>query len=419
MGRRSAFRKHEADTAVTCVDSGRQRALPVDSAAAGVRAPTLEQKVEFLSRSTAYELAATGVSRRETHMSWVFLAGDRVYKLKKPVRFPYLDFSNLRRREGACRAELRLNRRLAPDVYLDVMPLTATPHGLAIGGDGPIMDWLVVMRRLDEAQTLERAILERRIEPWQLDRLIAALVQFYRRAERVFLSPAVHLRDWRQSLSDNLRVLLDPRLGLPAGLVRRVAGVQRRFFSQQGKALAARVRDRSIVDGHGDLRPEHIWLGDPVRIIDCIEFNPRLRAVDPFDEIAFLSLECERLGAAWAGQYIRRGVIRGLPNGIGEELFLFYRCNRAMLRARLAIAHLMEPNPRTPEKWPPLANTYLAIAAADAIRLERSFKIRGDRPGPSLRRAAESPRREVAPPVGYRPYRARAHLPAGKRAPRR
>jgi aminoglycoside phosphotransferase family enzyme len=395
------------------LDSGRQRALPADSAASGVCAPTLEQKVEFLSRSTAYERAATGVARRETHMSWVFLAGDRVYKLKKPVRFPYLDFSNLRRREDACRAELRLNRRLAPDVYLDVMPLTATPRGLAIGGDGSIMDWLVVMRRLDEAQTLEHAILEHRVEPWQLDRLIAALVQFYRRAERVFLSPAVHLRDWHQSLSDNLR------LGLPAGLVRRVAGVQRRFFSQQGKALAARVRSRSIVDGHGDLRPEHIWLGDPVRIIDCLEFNPRLRAVDPFDEIAFLSLECDRLGAARAGKYIRRGVRRGLPDGISEQLFLFYRCNRAMLRARLAIAHLMEPNPRTPEKWPHLAHIYLAIAAADAVRLERSFRIRGGRPRPSPRRAAGSPRREVARPAGCRPYRAEAHFPVGRRAPRR
>jgi len=416
MGHTSAFRKPEAD-APAYVDTSREDAVRGDLLTAGIRAPTLEQKVEFLSRSSAYAQPVTGVIRRETHMSCVFLAGDRVYKLKKPVRFAYLDFSNLGRREGACRAELRLNRRLAPDVYLDVMPLTATPSGLAMGGDGPIMDWLVVMRRLDEAQTLEHAILEHRVEPWQLDRLIAALIQFYRRAERVFLSPAVHLRDWHQSLSDNLRVLLDPGLGLPSGLVRRVATVQRRFLSRQRKALAARLC--SIVDGHGDLRPEHIWLGDPVRIIDCLEFNPRLRAVDPFDEIAFLSLECDRLGAAWTGKYIRRGVSRGLPDGVSDELFLFYRCNRAMLRARLAIAHLMEPKPRTPEKWPHLARSYLAIAAADAIRLERSFKTREGRPRPSPHRAAGSPRREVARPVGYRPYRARAHLSAGRRAPHR
>jgi aminoglycoside phosphotransferase family enzyme len=122
------------------------------------------------------------------------------------------------------------------------------------------------------------------------------------------------------------------------------------------------------------LRPEHIWLEDPVKILDCLEFNPRLRAVDPFDEIAFLSLECERLGAAWAGEHIRRRITPGLRDGSCEQLFLFYRCHRAMLRARLAIAHLLEPAPRTPEKWPRLARGYLQIAAADAIRLERSFK---------------------------------------------
>ena len=120
-----------------------------------------------------------------------------------------------------------------------------------------------------------------------------------------------------------------------------------------------------------------------MRIIDCLEFNPRLRAVDPFDEIAFLSLECDRLGAGWAGKYIARRVMRGLRDGLSEELFLFYRCHRAMLRARLAIAHLLEPNPRTPDKWPRLARAYLRIAAADAIRLERSLKRRANRPAQS------------------------------------
>ena len=191
--------------------------------------------------SSTYSHPVTGVMRRETHMSWVFLAGDRVYKLKKPVRFPYLDFSTLGRREAACRAELSLNRRLASDVYLDVMPLTATPRGLSIGGNATIVDWLVVMRRLDEGQTLEHAILEERLEPWQLDRLIATLVQFYRRAGRVFVSPAVHLRDWRQSLSYNRRVLLDPASVCLRGLSGASISVQHRFLSHRARMLARRV----------------------------------------------------------------------------------------------------------------------------------------------------------------------------------
>ena len=350
--------------------------------------PTLAQKVDFLRHNSAYAHAVTDVIARETHMSWVFLAGDRVYKLKKPVHFPYLDFSTLKRREAACRAELNLNRRLAPDVYLEMLPLTATPRGLSIGGNTAIVDWLVVMRRLDEDQTLEHAVLENRLQRWQLDRLIATLIQFYRRAQRAFLSPAVHLRDWRNSLLENRRVLLDARLGLPSGLIRRVDSVQHRFLFHRQNALEQRICKRSIVDGHGDLRPEHIWLGDPVRIIDCLEFNPRLRTVDPFDEIAFLSVECDRLGAGWASKYITRRIMRGLRDGLCEELLLFYRCHRAMLRARLAIAHLLEPNPRTPDKWPRLARAYLKIAGADATRLERCLRIREGRRARAVRRGA-------------------------------
>jgi aminoglycoside phosphotransferase family enzyme len=340
---------------------------------------TLTEKVDFLSRPEAYEQSGAEILPRETHMSWVFLVGDRVYKLKKAVRFPYLDFSTLAKREAACRAELNLNRRLAQDIYLDVRPLALTARGLSIGGDGAVVDWLVVMQRLDERHMLDHLIAEHRVEAWQLDELVAKLVQFYRRAVPVYLAPAIHLADWRRSLAYNRRVLLDPRLGMPAGLVQWIDKVQQGFLVRRKDALAARVRGRHIVDGHGDLRPEHIWLGRPVKIIDCIEFNPRLRAVDPYDEIAFLCLECELLGAPWVGNYIKRRMTQTLRDGPTEELFAFYRCHRAALRARLAIAHLLEPHPRTPERWPRLARAYLALAAADAARLERLLKKRGDR----------------------------------------
>jgi len=307
-------------------------------------------------------------------MSEVFLAGDKVYKLKKPVRFPYLDYSTLAKREAACRAELMLNRRLAPDVYVAVMPLTHSARGLQIGGDGDVVDWLVVMRRLDESKTLEHAILTGAVEPAQLDHVVATLVDFYRRARSVFVLRETLLHNWHDSLAYNKRVLLDPRLGLPAGLVRRIDRAQRRFLSRRTRLIADRVRKRAIVNGHGDLRPEHIWLGNPVIIIDCLEFNAGLRAVDPFDEIANLCVECERLGGASASEHIRRRAIHALRDHLSEQLFTFYRCHRATLRARLTIAHLLEPNPRTPEKWPRRAREYLAIAAADAVRLERLLR---------------------------------------------
>jgi aminoglycoside phosphotransferase family enzyme len=348
--------------------------LPIDNAG-----PTLDAKVRFLSRPDTYRPVPAAVTRRETHMSWVFLAGDRVYKLKKPVRFPYLDFSTLARREAACRAELRLNRALAPDIYLDVLPLVDSGRGLAIGGNGSPVDWLVCMRRLDERNMLEHLIGERRVGNRQIERLVAALARFYRSATPVFLPAPVHVADFRRSLDFNRRVLLDPRFAIPAGLVRRIDRAQRRFLERRGDLIAARIRHRRIVEGHGDLRPEHIWLDDKVRVIDCLEFNQRLRTVDPFDEIAFLSLECERLGAGWVGATIERGMKRLLRDGPLEELFTFYRCHRATLRARLAIAHLLEARPRTPEKWPRLAATYLTLAEKSARRLEILLRTPGDR----------------------------------------
>jgi aminoglycoside phosphotransferase family enzyme len=168
-----------------------------------------------------------------------------------------------------------------------------------------------------------------------------------------------------------MRVLRDRRLGLPAGLVTAINRTQRRFLAQRSALIAGRLRARHIVDGHGDLRPEHIWLGPPVRIIDGLEFNPGLRAVDPFDEIAFLCLECERLGCAWAAEHIRRRACHLLPDAPPDALFTFYRCYRASMRARLAAAHLLEAAPRTPAKWRRQAHAYLRLAAADARRLER------------------------------------------------
>jgi aminoglycoside phosphotransferase family enzyme len=330
--------------------------------ASGSPAVSLAAKVAFLQTPGAHGAGAGPIACQETHMSWLFLTQDEVYKLKKPVRFSYLDFSSPERRHAACNAELALNRRLAGDVYKRVVPLTRLGNVMAIDGPGDIIDWLVVMRRLDEDRTLEHLLLAGRLSPRQLNPLIAVLATFYRRAARVPVTPAVHIERWRQSLKANRPILLDPRLDLPAALVRQIDHRQRQFLEQRSELLAERTRRRLIVDGHGDLRPEHIWLGSGVRIIDCLEFNAELRAVDPLDELAFLFLECGRLDAAHHGGYIVRRLANALPGGFSPELFTFYCSYRATLRARLAIAHLLEERPRSPQKWRPLALGYLRAA---------------------------------------------------------
>jgi aminoglycoside phosphotransferase family enzyme len=312
-------------------------------------------------------------------MSFVFMAGDHVYKLKKPVHFSYLDFSTLEQRAGACRAEFSLNRRLAPNVYIGVVPLTGGgPLGFAIDGQGPILDWLVVMRRLDENANLEAALLDGRLTSAQVDRIAATLKTFYRQARRIYLLPETCLAEWWNALAYDKRVLLDLRFDLPRGRVRRIGGAQRNFLLQRAELLIERIRERRLVDAHGDLRPEHIFLGESPIVIDCLEFSPRLRTLDPLDEIAFLDLECERLGAKWVGGRIKRRLAYELDDDPASGLFLFYRSRRAMLRARLAIAHLLDAKPRTPEQWPRRARDYLRLAAADAARLERLLRTQGD-----------------------------------------
>lgn len=328
----------------------------------------------FLSKISAYPKLDDTVAVRETHMSWVFLTGDRVYKLKKPLRSRFLNFSTCKRREMACRAEVLLNRRLARQTYIGAVPLTVSENKLAIDGNGTVVDWLVVMHRLDERLMLEEKILDRRLDARDLDCLAAVLANFYRNATPSSLSPDQEMSQWKRGLALNRQVLLTANLNLPAGLIRRIDRTQQDFLTTHENLFVKRSRARLIVDAHGDLRPEHIWLGQPLQIIDCLEFNAHLRRLDVLSEIAFLDLECERLGAGWAGGRIRKQIFKRLPKLGDEVLFHFYRSYHAMVRARLAIAHLLELHPRKPAKWRPLALRYLQFACEDVRKFQKTSK---------------------------------------------
>jgi aminoglycoside phosphotransferase family enzyme len=334
----------------------------------------LAAKVAFLSAPGALPGWRAAATRHETHMSWIFFAGEAVYKLKKPVRLPYLDFSTLAQRKAACEAEFRLNQRLAPGVYRAVVPLVRMVRGMRLGGAGEVVDWLVEMRRLDQRLTLEARLQNGGVARAEVDALAVRLAEFYVRAPRPHRSIAQQLASWRVSLALNRRVLLDPTLGMPGGAVRHVLAVQARFLRRRGDLIAARVRARQLVDAHGDLRPEHIWMGPPILIIDRLEFSAELRCIDWLDELSFLEIETQRLGAGEVGARIRRRICARLRDRPPEPLRLFYTSMRAMLRARLAMAHLMEPNPRTPEKWPRQALEYLAIATRHTEQLQRLLR---------------------------------------------
>ena len=221
-------------------------------------------------------------------MSYVFLAGERVYKLKKPVRFAFLDFSTISAREADCREELRLNRRLAPGVYLDVVPLTLAPSGeLAMRGEGEIVDWLVEMRRLPAALMLDRLIAEGGLEARTgSTRSRADARRTFTRAPRARRStPARLCRAFLPRACGERRVLARDAAGLRSTQFwPRASGRcshRARSIVSTRSCAASRRRSSSacaqgrVVDGHGDLRPEHICFCEPIAIFDCLEFNRR------------------------------------------------------------------------------------------------------------------------------------------------
>ncbi len=326
-------------------------------------ADQLQAKVDFLASPAAYSEHPAHVELRETHMSWVFLTDGTAYKLKKPVVYPYLDFSTLAAREARCRDEVRLNRRLAPDVYLGVARLTREADGrLAIDGEGTTIDWLVRMRRLPEERTLERLIARGELAAAHVAQIGAALGAFYRRLAPADVDARRYVELLRAQHDANAGLLLRPDFALDGARVERTLEAVGRFFDADRALLEARASGGHVVEGHGDLRPEHVFLLEQPVIIDCLEFNRALRLLDPFDEIGFLGLECERLGAPWVGERLRRDLEARLGDRIDDRLHHFYVALRACLRARLALAHLTEPEPREPHKWPQRAREYLALA---------------------------------------------------------
>lgn len=293
-------------------------------------------------------------------MSYVFLAGARAYKLKKPVRYPFLDFSTIEARAQDCRAEVRLNRRLAPDVYLGVLPLTADDGRLALGGRGEAVDWLVEMRRLPQEHMLDDLIARDAVTDAQLDGLCDTLGQFYRGAGRSTITAADYVARFTGEMRLNREILAQAERPLQARAKPLLDQLDARLQASRA-SLEARALDGCVVDGHGDLRPEHVCLNAPIVIFDCLEFNDALRQVDPFDEIALLGVECAQLGAPHLLGRLTRGLAARLDRPAPMALVVLYGAWRAALRARLSFAHLLEPAPRTPQKWTPLAQRYLSI----------------------------------------------------------
>jgi aminoglycoside phosphotransferase family enzyme len=327
-------------------------------------------KVAHLRRPESYSPHPANVEVVETHMSWVFLTDLHAWKLKKPVRREFLDFSTLEARKANCEAEIRLNRRLAPDVYLAVVPLAVEADGtLALGGTGRAVDWLVQMSRLPRDRMLDVAIARGAVAEPDVARIASVLASFYRSATPIPMSAEALRTRLASDTRASARVLSDPAHGLPAPSVAAISDALLRFVDAHVDLLAARVAAGRIVEGHGDLRPEHICLLERPVVIDCIEFNRDFRQLDVADELAFLALECERLGAAAIGVRLFEACCAALDDRVPAELFHFYAACRALLRGKLAAWHVADVPAEMHGEWNARARRYLDLAARHVDRL--------------------------------------------------
>jgi aminoglycoside phosphotransferase family enzyme len=295
----------------------------------------------------------------ETHFAWVFLAGDRAWKLRKPVRRDPMDYGTLEARRRGSEAEVQLNRRLAPRVYLGIRPLTRTADGrFAIGGDGAVVDWLVEMRRLDRHRMLDEMLASGRTTAHGLQLLVGMLTDFYRHEPPAVSDGKALAARLHAQVEANHRVIATLE-GAGAMMLR---DAQQVFIDTHGDWLEARASGGCIVEAHGDLRPEHILLDEPPAVIDCLEFDRNLRILDRAEELEFFAMECSRLGHAATGERIARECLARLADDAPSQLRHFYRSHRAATRAKLYVWRATEPDGGVPGQWLETARVYLRLA---------------------------------------------------------
>lgn len=321
---------------------------------------SLAEKVDFLKEKDHYPHPVEEVKAVKTHMSWVFLTDQFVYKLKIPFRYDHLKLITRKARHKNCLEEVRLNKRLAKDIYLGVIPLSLKRDGNLVLGEGvEYVDWLVKMKRLPEKNMLEYRIKAgTKISAAQLQPAVKLLTNFYLDAKPAKLSPKKHQQKMKSTLGMLRKELLSFDYDLDADRIERAYKNQIKFIDEHADLFKQRIEEGRIIEGHGDLKPDHICL-DPPAVIDCLEFSKKLRTLDVLDDLGFLALECDRLGAHWIGEYFIRHYAKQTGDMFAPELIHFYKSYQAIVRALLSVRHLREEEYQGDPKWKKRAEDYL------------------------------------------------------------
>jgi aminoglycoside phosphotransferase family enzyme len=375
--------------------------MPVDQCNAA-RQEDQREVIDFLTRRSAHG-GAGPVERFETHGNLIFAAGADAWKIKRAVRFPYMDFSTLAKREAACRREVEINRRLAPELYLDCVPIARSPDGgLAFSGSGEVVEWAVHMRRFEQAALLSNVAVERGIEPDLAKAIADAAYHSHQQADCA--SPAtgggaVSIGKLIASLRTSLAAL-GTFGNNDIAAFSDAAGKQ---FCRAKTVLEARARQGLVRRCHGDLHLANIvlWQGRPV-FYDAIEFDEAIATIDTLYDLAFLLMDLDRLGLRQAANIVlnrylwRSGQDLDLEGLAALPLFMGLR---AGIRAMVTAERAAQEAPSAADRDRDTARGYLRSALAYAAPLPpRLIAIGGlSGTGKSTLGAALAPRLGSAP----------------------
>ncbi len=282
----------------------------------------------------------------ETHISWIFLTKEHVYKIKRPVKFTFLDFSTLEKRKFHCEEEVRLNRRLSPEIYLGVVPVVKSDDRVSLEGEGETIDYAVKMKRLPEEKKMDNLLDKNAVTVEEVERIAGIIADFHSRIDTI--------TDARYSSPEIVKQQVDD-LALHKETIEKACGMGRKvdftlektsgFMEKNRELFIKRQKDGKIKDCHGDLHSANVFLADKIYIFDCIEFSRDFRFIDTSSEIAFMAMDLdafgkEELSEAFVKEYVEL-------SGDGEALLLldYYKCYRANVRAKIAaIEYSQKPN---------------------------------------------------------------------------
>ena len=311
----------------------------------------LAQMIKALSDPTAYPDPVGEVEVRQTHISAVFLAGPHVYKVKKPVELGFLDFSTLAKRRRYCEEEVRLNRRLTPEVYLGVVPVARSDAGLKVQGDGEVVEWAVKMRRLPDDATLQNRLHRGEVAVMVVEALARKIASFHAQAES---GPRVAAFGRFEVVAGNARENFEQSAAHVGATVSdavfaRVRALTEEALARHRPLIESRAERGVPRDTHGDLRLGHIYVfpdrappGDLV-IIDCIEFNERIRFADPVADMAFLVMGLKFQGHRDLARAFTEAYSLASGDSEGRALVPFYTSYRAAVRGKVEGLKLARP----------------------------------------------------------------------------